>query len=132
LLEGRPDLQLSTNTLDFGTTRSEATFTVTNDSKDNALTSGVAALDYQLKPTALGHHHADVGHCDGEQSVTHTVTVDRSGMPDGQNLATITATSNGGSDHITVRVTTGAAVGAATNPRLRRIHRRRRGDRRRG
>jgi hypothetical protein len=102
------DLRLSTGKLDFGSTRNEGTFTVTNDSKDNALTSGVTALDYQLKCDRSWVTVTPVsGHLDGEAKGTHTVTIDRSGLPDGENFATITATSNGGSDHITVRVMEG-------------------------
>lgn len=103
-----PDLKLSTNELDFGANRSEESFRVTNDSKDNALTSGVTPLDYDLKADRSWVTVSPAsGHCDGEEAITHTVTIDRSGLADGENLATITATSNGGSDHITVRVMNG-------------------------
>ena len=100
------DLKLSTHQLDFGTRLSEATFTVANDSKDNALTTGVTSLDYQLKSNrAWATVQPSSGHLDGEQTTTHTVTIDRAALPAGESLATISATSNGGSDNITVHVT---------------------------
>jgi hypothetical protein len=110
------DLKLSTNTLDFGASQNEKTFTVTNDSKDNALTSGVTLLDYQLKgnrPWVTVSPAA--GRCGGDESATHTVTVDRSALPDGDSFATITATSNGGNADITVHVVKGAGGGDCTD-----------------
>ncbi|HKW13549.1 MAG TPA: hypothetical protein VJS69_03600 [Candidatus Krumholzibacteria bacterium] len=110
------DLKLSTHKLDFGTSLSEATFTVTNDSHDNALTTGVTSLDYQLKSD---HAWLTVqpasGHLDGEQTTMHTVTIDRSALLAGENLATIRATSNGGSDDIAVHVTR-SVDGSCTDP----------------
>src|SRR6187399_135338 len=91
------DLMLSTTKLEFGDSRDTATFTVTNDSKDNALTSGVTQLDYQLKSNRAWATVQPVsGQLDGEQDEQHTVTIDRSALPDGESYATITVTSNGG------------------------------------
>ena len=106
------DLKLSTNTLDFGGTKDEATFTVKNDSKDNALTSGVTALDYELKVDRPWVTVSPMsGVCGSGETITHTVTIDRSALEDGENVATIRATSNGGSDEITVRATHGVVSG---------------------
>ena len=100
------DLALSTHALNFGTTQESATVTVTNDSKDNALTSGVTPLEYQFKSdrpwiTVMPAS----GHCGEEESETHTVSLDRASLPLGDNLATITVTSNGGKETISVRAT---------------------------
>ena len=101
-----PDLVVSTNELNFGTGKYEATVTVTNDSKDNALTSGVTALDYQFKSDRGWITVTPVsGHLDGEQSGTHAVVIARSELTMGDNVATITVTSNGGSETITVLAT---------------------------
>jgi len=111
------DLKLSTHTLDFGTSHDEATFTVTNDSQDNALTTGVTLLDYTLKADRPWVTISPAsGRCGGQQSETHTVKVDRSGLPQGQSLATITASSNGGSDHINIRVVMGSGGGGCSDP----------------
>jgi hypothetical protein len=105
------DLKLSTNRLDFGATRDQATFTVSNDSKDNALTTGVTLLDYQLKvdrPWVTVSPMA--GKCGSDEAIEHTVTIDRSALPDGESLATIRVTSNGGSDEVAVRATEGVVA----------------------
>jgi hypothetical protein len=113
---------VSTNELDFGTGKENTTITVTNDSKDNALTSGVTSLDYQFKSDRSWVTVSPVsGHLEGEQSGTHTVAVDRSGLAFGAHVATVTVTSNGGNETITVMVTktSDACVGAtdpASNP----------------
>lgn len=97
------DLMVSARELDFGTTKSEATVTVTNDSEDKALTSGVTTLDYQFKcDRAWVAITPTEGHLEGGQSLTHTVAIDRSALADGENAATITVTSNGGKETITV------------------------------
>jgi hypothetical protein len=111
------NLKLSTNKLDFGTSHDEETFTVTNDSKDNALTSGVTQLDYSVKSNRAWLTVTPVsGRLEGDQSNTHMVTIDRSALPDGESIATITATSNGGSDDITVHVMSGAGGGCGDPP----------------
>jgi hypothetical protein len=100
------DLRLSAHELNFGTAKDSADVTVTNDSKDNALTAGVTPLDYQFKSDRAWITVTPVsGHCGEAQSATHTVSVDRSGLPFGENLGTVTVTSNGGDETITVRVT---------------------------
>lgn len=106
------DLKLSTDKLDFGAALDEAAFTVMNDSKDNALTTGVTLLDYQLKvDRAWVTVSPMAGKCGSEEAIEHTVTIDRSTLPDGESLATIRITSNGGSDEITVRATEGVVAG---------------------
>lgn len=106
------DLELSTNTLDFAGTKVETTFTVKNDSQDNALTSGVTVLDYKLevdRPWVTVSPMSGV--CGSEETIEHTVTIDRSALENGGGSATIRATSNGGSDEITVHVTSGVVSG---------------------
>ena len=43
------DLVVSTNQIDFKTTKTTYPITIRNDSEDNALTSGVVTLEYKLK-----------------------------------------------------------------------------------
>jgi hypothetical protein len=114
-----PDLKVSTNELTFTPTTNELEFTVTNDSKDNALTSGVTDLEYQCK---CDHAWLTVAPGSGrlreEESITHMVTVDRSRLSLGENLATITVTSNGGNETIEVHAvrTSGNCSSAPTAP----------------
>ena len=98
------DLKVSTNEINFGTgSMFESTVTVTNDSKDNALTSGVNALDYEFTSDRAWVTVTPVsGHLEGEQSEEHTIAIARSELAMGANVATITVTSNGGRETITV------------------------------
>ena len=97
------DLEVSTNEINFGSSMHEATVNVTNDSKDNALTSGVSALDYEFKSDRAWVTITPVnGHLDGEKSEAHTIAIARSELAMGSNAATITVTSNGGKETITI------------------------------
>jgi len=101
-----PDLELSTNELTFGAGMDEAGVTVTNDSHDNALTSGVNDLEYQFKSDRAWLTVQPVtGRLREEESSTHMFSIDRSQAETGQALATVTVTSNGGDEKITVIVT---------------------------
>jgi hypothetical protein len=100
------DLEVSDNEIDFGAGRVNTEITVTNDSKDKAITSGVEALDYRFESDRSWVTIAPVsGRLEGEQTATHMIAVDRSGLAFGSHVATITVTSNGGNATIIVRVT---------------------------
>jgi hypothetical protein len=98
------DLAVSTNEIDFKTTKVTYPITVRNDSEDNALTNGVVTLSYQFKcdKSWLSVTPA-TGACGADEKVTHDVVVDRSKLELGVNLATVSITSNGGSATIKVR-----------------------------
>ena len=98
-----PDLKVSTTTVNFGATNQDIVISVRNDSEDNALTSGVTPLQYQTKPDQKWLKVSPPsGTLDGGEKNSHTVTVDRSLMRYGENLANIGVTSNGGSATIKV------------------------------
>ena len=98
------DLVVSPNAIDFKTTKVSNPITITNDSEDNSLTSGVVTLDYKLKcDKAWMSVTPASGACAGMETHSHTVTVDRSLMQYGENLGTITITSNGGNTTIKIR-----------------------------
>src|SRR4051812_42163805 len=89
-----PHLDVSTKALDLGSSATTASFTVRNSSKDLLFTSGVAPLEYQI--------HTDVdwmtvdpssATCGEGEKKTHTVTVDRSRVGDGDHLGLLLVTS---------------------------------------
>lgn len=97
------DLLVSTTNIDFENARITYPITITNDSKDNTLTSGVTTLEYKLecdKPWLSVTPSS--GSCGGMETHTHTVTVDRSLMEFGENLGAISITSNGGDQTIRI------------------------------
>src|SRR5262245_39134115 len=98
------DLEVSTESIDFKTTKITDPITITNDSEDNSLTSGVVTLDYKLK---CDHAWISVtpasGACGGMETQTHTVSVNRDLMQFGENLGSISITSNGGNSTIKIR-----------------------------
>lgn len=98
------DLVVSTNDIDFKTTKVTNPITIKNDSKDKSITSGVVTLEYKLKcdkpwisvtPTS--------GSCGEMEMHEHIVSVDRSKMDFGENLGSISITSNGGNQTISIR-----------------------------
>jgi hypothetical protein len=98
------DLLVSTNNIDFKTTKVTNPVTIKNDSEDNSLTGGVVTLDYKLKcDKAWMSVTPATGSCGGMETHSHTVSVDRSLMPFGENLGTISITSNGGNATIHIR-----------------------------
>ena len=118
------DLVVSTTQIDFATTKITNPITVKNDSKDNALTSGVVTLEYRFKSSQPWLTIAPAsGECGAMETQSHTVSVDRSRMAYGQNTGTITVTSNGGTATIGVRAfrevpgcNTGPTPPVAVNP----------------
>ncbi len=98
------DLLVSTNSIDFKTTKVTNPITITNDSKDKSITSGVVTLEYKLKCDKpwIAVTPAS-GSCGEMQTQEHTVSVDRSKMDFGENLGSISITSNGGNTTIRIR-----------------------------
>ena len=100
------DLVVSATEINFGESKESSVFTVRNDSEDNALTSGVVTLEYQMKADKPWLNVTPTkGVCGSMEKIAHTVTVDRSLMAYGTNTGTISVTSNGGSATILVRAT---------------------------
>ena len=102
--EVEADLAVSTSAIDFGPSKESTVITVRNDSEDKALTSGVVTLEYKFKPDRPWLTVSPISGRAGEaEKISHTVTVDRDLMVFGENLATISVTSNGGSQIIQVK-----------------------------
>jgi len=99
-----PDLAVSTNSVNFDSFIDSIEVQVRNDSEDNALTTGVDVLNYQLKCDKPWVSVSPAsGTCGEMEKHGHLVIVDRSLMELGENTATISVTSNGGSATINVR-----------------------------
>src|SRR5689334_1483539 len=73
-----PDLVVSTNSIDFSTTKVTNSIMVRNDSQDNrALTDGVVTLDYKLASDKSWLTVSPAsGACGSMETGTHTVSVD--------------------------------------------------------
>ena len=86
------NMNLYYGTIDFATTKITNPITVKNDSKDNALTSGVVTLEYRFKSSQPWLTIAPAsGECGAMETQSHTVSVDRSRMAYGQNTGTMTS-----------------------------------------
>lgn len=110
-------LDVSTTSIDLGTDRSSATFTVHNSSRDLLFTSGVAPLDYQI--------HTDVdwmtvtptsGSLGENEKRTHTVEIHRSSLGDGDHTGLVLITSNGGDATIVIHFVNGGVVSCTAKP----------------
>lgn len=91
-----PVLQVSTNTLDFGTTETVLDVEIRNVGRGTlTVTSATATAGFTVAPGALG---------------ANTVTLNRTGLPDGIHTGTLTIATNGGNATVNLRATIGEAA----------------------
>ena len=112
-----PHLEVSTKTLDLGTDRSSASFTVRNSSRDLLFTSGVTPLDYQIQTDVDWMTVTpSSGTCGENEKKTHVVDVDRSRLGDGDHTGLLLVTSNGGDATIVLHFVNGGVVSCTAAP----------------
>jgi hypothetical protein len=99
-----PVLQVSHDQIDFGSDLASVSFSVRNAGEDVALTAGVTTLEYSIKAdSAWVGVDPRSGRCEADQKNWHVVTIDRSRLVIGSNIATLRISSNAGSKTLLVR-----------------------------
>ena len=104
---GSPALSVSPDTLNFGTSTTVKTFTVSNNGGGTLTWTGAENPDKSwitsVSPTS--------GSLSSGASATVTVTIDRSGLNQGDYSGTISLTSNGGSADVIVTISVPSTPG---------------------